>query len=71
MTTPPPASPPVASGTRLLRLAVLGVIEGNAHPYSWSAITNGYDSAVHGVMLVRLTDTYTAFRRQLRSFLDF
>jgi predicted dehydrogenase len=26
-----------------LRLAILGMIEGNGHPYSWSAIVNGYD----------------------------
>lgn len=26
-----------------LRLAVLGLSEGNGHPYSWSAIFNGYD----------------------------
>jgi predicted dehydrogenase len=28
-----------------LRLAVLGMIPGNGHPYSWSAIINGYDPA--------------------------
>lgn len=27
-----------------LRLAVLGMVDGNGHPYSWSAIFNGYDS---------------------------
>jgi predicted dehydrogenase len=26
-----------------LRLAILGMVEGNGHPYSWSAIFNGYD----------------------------
>jgi hypothetical protein len=26
-----------------LRLAMLGMIEGNGHPYSWSAIINGYN----------------------------
>jgi len=26
-----------------LRLAMLGMVEGNGHPYSWSAIFNGYD----------------------------
>ena len=26
-----------------LRLAVLGMVDGNGHPYSWSAILNGYD----------------------------
>ncbi len=28
---------------RAIRLAILGMIEGNGHPYSWSAIFNGYD----------------------------
>jgi predicted dehydrogenase len=28
---------------RQIRLAMLGMIEGNGHPYSWSAIFNGYD----------------------------
>lgn len=28
-----------------LNLAMLGMIEGNGHPYSWSAIVNGYDPA--------------------------
>ena len=27
-----------------LRLAMLGMIEGNGHPYSWSAIVNGFDA---------------------------
>lgn len=35
----PASSPPE------LRLAMLGMIEGNGHPYSWSAIINGYDPA--------------------------
>lgn len=26
-----------------VRLAMIGMIEGNGHPYSWSAIINGYD----------------------------
>lgn len=29
--------------SKQLRLAMLGMIEGNGHPYSWSAIINGYD----------------------------
>lgn len=29
-----------------LRVAILGLIEGNYHPYSWSAIINGYDAAL-------------------------
>lgn len=28
---------------KLLRLAMLGMIPGNGHPYSWSAIVNGYE----------------------------
>jgi len=28
-----------------IRIAMLGMIEGNGHPYSWSAIVNGYDPA--------------------------
>jgi predicted dehydrogenase len=34
---------PDAPSPRDVRLAMLGMIEGNAHPYSWSAIINGYD----------------------------
>ena len=33
---------------RKLRLAVLGMVEGNGHPYSWSAIFNGYDKEAMG-----------------------
>jgi predicted dehydrogenase len=29
----------------VLRLAVLGLVPGNGHPYSWSAIVNGYEPA--------------------------
>lgn len=29
--------------TRTIKLAVLGMIPGNEHPYSWSAIVNGFD----------------------------
>ncbi|MFD0714196.1 Gfo/Idh/MocA family oxidoreductase [Paenibacillus sp. GCM10027626] len=29
-----------------LRLAMLGMVDGNGHPYSWSAIFNGYNSEV-------------------------
>ena len=35
----------MSSGAKQLRLAMLGMIEGNGHPYSWSAIINGYDPA--------------------------
>ncbi|HNC23484.1 MAG TPA: Gfo/Idh/MocA family oxidoreductase [Opitutaceae bacterium] len=34
-----------ADPARPLRLAMLGMIPGNGHPYSWSAIINGYDRA--------------------------
>lgn len=30
-------------GEKPLRVAMLGMVEGNGHPYSWSAIFNGYD----------------------------
>lgn len=30
---------------KTIRLAMLGMIAGNGHPYSWSAIINGYDPA--------------------------
>jgi predicted dehydrogenase len=32
-----------------LRLAMLGMIEGNGHPYSWSAIVNGFNPAAMAV----------------------
>lgn len=31
--------------TQALRLGVIGLSDGNGHPYSWSAIFNGYDQA--------------------------
>lgn len=30
-------------GARELKIAMLGMVDGNGHPYSWSAIFNGYD----------------------------
>jgi len=33
----------MSTTSKELRLAMLGMIEGNGHPYSWSAIINGYD----------------------------
>ncbi len=33
----------MSTDAKELRLAMLGMIEGNGHPYSWSAIINGYD----------------------------
>ncbi|MBE0542430.1 MAG: Gfo/Idh/MocA family oxidoreductase [Verrucomicrobia bacterium] len=35
-----------ASPSKELSLAMLGMIEGNGHPYSWSAIVNGYDPEI-------------------------
>ncbi len=32
-------------GEKELSIAMLGMVEGNGHPYSWSAIFNGYDPA--------------------------
>lgn len=41
---PDPATP--SPGTKPpLRLAMVGMIPGNGHPYSWSAIVNGFDPA--------------------------
>ncbi len=34
-----------APSSKPLRLAMLGMIAGNGHPYSWSAIINGFDRA--------------------------
>ena len=30
-------------GDKELRIGILGMTEGNGHPYSWSAMINGYD----------------------------
>ncbi len=38
-----PDSVPASSPSRPVRLAMLGMIPGNGHPYSWSAIVNGFD----------------------------
>ena len=34
--------PPIVN-CKTIRLAMLGMVDGNGHPYSWSAIFNGYD----------------------------
>ncbi len=34
-----------ATDAAVLRLGIIGLSEGNGHPYSWSAICNGYDAA--------------------------
>ena len=39
--------PPFVPDPDNIRLAMLGMVEGNGHPYSWSAIINGrYDQKV-------------------------
>jgi predicted dehydrogenase len=38
-------SPSVVKNSAPLRLAMLGMIPGNGHPFSWSSIINGYDPA--------------------------
>lgn len=35
-------------GEKALSIAMIGMVEGNGHPYSWSAIFNGYDPEVMG-----------------------
>ena len=30
-------------GDNPLRIGILGMTEGNGHPYSWSAVFNGYN----------------------------
>ncbi len=36
---------PLVPDPERIRLAILGMVEGNGHPYSWSAIINGgYDA---------------------------
>ena len=36
-------SPFTGLGQKPLKLAMIGMVDGNGHPYSWSAIFNGYD----------------------------
>jgi len=43
---PKPTSAPLVPDPGAIRLAMLGLVDGNGHPYSWSAIINGrYDRA--------------------------
>src|SRR3954464_2919417 len=43
MTATLSASPHTSTAAAPLRLAMLGMIDGNGHPWSWSAIVNGFD----------------------------
>lgn len=36
---------PLVKDPHNIRLAMLGMVDGNGHPYSWSAIINGFDPA--------------------------
>ena len=54
-------SPPVSD--RPLRLAMLGMIPGNGHPYSWSAILNGFDEAAMAVCPYPVIPRYLGARR--------
>lgn len=46
-TSPSIAAKPLVANPDQIRLAMLGMVDGNGHPYSWSAIINGdYDAAV-------------------------
>lgn len=46
MPDPATSSSATADHPTPLRLAMLGMIAGNGHPYSWSAIVNGFDPVV-------------------------
>jgi predicted dehydrogenase len=59
----PPRPPPPAD--RPLRLAMLGMIPGNGHPYSWSAILNGYDEAAMATCPYPVIPRYLGARREL------
>jgi predicted dehydrogenase len=43
MTAPAPIAKPLVPNPDDIRLAMIGCSEGNGHPYSWSAMFNGYD----------------------------
>lgn len=47
----------------MIRLGILGMSEGNGHPYSWSAIFNGYDPAHMALCPYAAIPTYLAERR--------
>lgn len=41
-----------------IRLAMLGMVPGNGHPYSWSAIVNGFDAAAMAACPYPIIRTY-------------
>ena len=46
-----------------LRLGLIGLSEGNGHPYSWSAIINGYDRVAMAACPFSVIPAYLAERR--------
>lgn len=46
-----------------LRLGIIGMSDGNGHPYSWSAIFNGYDPTVMAACPFPIIPQYLARRR--------
>jgi len=47
----------------LIRLGIIGLSDGNGHPYSWSAICNGYDAAAMAECPFPAIPAYLAQRR--------
>lgn len=37
-------------GSKELKIGILGMTEGNGHPYSWSAMFNGFDPEKNGCL---------------------
>ena len=56
----------------ILNLGVIGLSEGNGHPYSWSAIFNGYDSVEMDELIRILTEVFQgdADAVYLRDFME-
>lgn len=52
-----------------LRLGILGMSEGNGHPYSWSAIFNGYDDSAMAACPFPAIPAYLRERRYPEDFL--
>ena len=43
-----------------LKLGIIGISNGNGHPYSWSAIFNGYDTTANNNSFDNVTNSSTA-----------
>ena len=59
---PAPAAPPSK-----LRFAMLGMIDGHGHPWSWSAIVNGFDLQKLAACPYPVIPQYRGARRVARS----